>query len=156
MPAAQELLVDAFMAGTAVAGCEADADDETVMIDFLLTGRRLMAVQTIDTLLCVCGHFVFMNDRVLQARMTLGTFARRSDKIGGGLIGFHLGPCPIDQEGGENERKGNNDGNKYGAKRHALVPQREELWSERRLEITVFRLQGTAMKLYQPRPIVRS
>ena len=65
------------------------ADSESMMIDLLLTGSRLMAVKTIDTLPGVGGHLVFMHDRVLEPRVTFGAFSRCADKVGGRLSRFY-------------------------------------------------------------------
>jgi len=51
MAAAKKFLIDAFMAGSAITGREVGTDDESVMIDFLLAGSGLVAVQTIYALL---------------------------------------------------------------------------------------------------------
>ena len=85
MATAQELLVDAFMTRTAIAGCQMSADrrirDDRPSAD----PGRLMAVQAIDALPCMNRHLVFMHHRVLQSRMTLGAFSRGAYKIGGWL-----------------------------------------------------------------------
>jgi len=72
MAAAKEFLIDAFMAGSAITGCQVSADDKSVMIDFLLAGRGLVAIQAIYALLRMSGHFIFVNNRVLQTRVALG------------------------------------------------------------------------------------
>ncbi len=60
--AAQELLVDAFVAGAAVAGGQVGADHEAVVIDLLLVRPRLVAVQAIHALLGMGRHLVFVHD----------------------------------------------------------------------------------------------
>ena len=107
--AAQKFLVDAFVAGAAVAGGQMSADHEAVVIDLLLVGSRLVAVQAIDALLCVGGHLVLMHHRVLKARVTFRALARCANKVGGGLRDFDPGTRAIDKKCGQNERKCDDD-----------------------------------------------
>ena len=116
MAAAQEFLIDAFMAGTAIAGGEMGADRESMMIDLLLTGGRLMAVKAIDTLPGVSGHLVFMHDRVLEPGMTFSAFSRCSDEVGGRLSRLDGRTRPIHEKTSQNERKGDYNRQEHGAK----------------------------------------
>jgi hypothetical protein len=118
MPAAQELLVDAFMAGTAVSRREMRANDKAVVIHLLLVRGRRVAVQAVDALLYVSRHLVFMHHRILKAGMAFRTLARSPHKVRGGLVGFNPGASSIDEEGGENQRKRNNNGDKNRSKGH--------------------------------------
>ncbi len=125
VPAAQELLVDAFVAGAAIARSQVRADDKAVVIDLLLSGTRLMAVKTVDAFLCMCGHLVLMDHGVLEPRMTLGALAGGTNKIRGWLGGFDARPLPIDEKSGQNERKSNDNSEEHGTKGHWAELQRE-------------------------------
>jgi hypothetical protein len=57
----KKLLIDPFVAGAAIAGSQMSADGKAVVIYFLLTRGWLVTVKTIDALLRMSGHFVFMN-----------------------------------------------------------------------------------------------
>ena len=72
---AKEFLIDAFMAGSAITGRQVGTDDESVMIDFLLAGRGLVAIQAIYALLGMGRHFIFVNNRVLQTRVALSALS---------------------------------------------------------------------------------
>ena len=120
---AKKFLVDALVAGAAVAGRQVGGDHESVMINFLLIGAGLMAVEAVDALFSVGRHFVFVNDGVLKPCMTLGALSRCANKISSRLLGFHRGSRSIDEEPSENERKGDDDSQKYGTKRHADGPR---------------------------------
>ena len=69
--AAKKFLIDAFMAGAAVTSCQVSADDESVVIDFLLARGGLVAIQAIYAFLRMSGHLIFVNHRVLETRMAL-------------------------------------------------------------------------------------
>ncbi len=75
VPAAQKFLVDVFMARAAIAGGEMIADDESVMVHFVLARGRRVAIEARDVLARVDRHFVFVDDGVLLTRMALGAFA---------------------------------------------------------------------------------
>lgn len=121
--AAEKFLVDAFVAGTAVAGRKVRGDHESVMINFLLIGARLVAVEAIDAFLRVGGHFVFVHDGVLKARVTFSALSRSANKICSRLLGFDRGSRTIDEKASKNERKGDDDSQKHGTKRHAVGPR---------------------------------
>lgn len=109
MTAAQELLVNRFMTGTAVAGSEARCYDEPVMVLALLSRLGLMAFEAIHALLAVNAHFVFMDDGILGTVMTFGALSCRSYEARVWLICFDLGPATVDQECPEHERKPDHD-----------------------------------------------
>lgn len=98
--AAKEFLVDGFVAGAAIARSQMGADRKAVVIDFLLAGARLVAVEAIDALLRVGGHLVFMDDRVLKPCVTFGAFSRRPNEVRRRLSRFHTRTLPVDQEPG--------------------------------------------------------
>ena len=113
MPTVQELLVDVFVATTAVSGRKLSGDRETVMIFLLLPRGGLMAIEAVHTLLGVHAHLVFVNDRVLRSRMALGAFSGGADQVRGGLFGFDLRTRAIDQESGEDKGKGDDYGEEH-------------------------------------------
>ena len=107
--APQELLVNAFVTGPAVAGRQVGTDDKSMMVDFLLTGTRLMAVKAIHALLCMGGHLVLVDNRILESRMTLGALSGGPDEVGGGLRRLYARTLPIDKKRRHNQRKCNDD-----------------------------------------------
>ena len=123
MAATKEFLVDALVAGAAVSRGQMGTDHKPVVIDLLLAGARLVAVKTIDTLLRMGRHFVFVNDRVLKASVALRAFSRRPNEIGCGLRRFDLRTLPIDKKCGNNEPKCNDNSQEHRSKRHALDHQ---------------------------------
>ena len=118
MAAAQELLVDTFVATPAIARGQLGRDHEPVMVLLLLSGRGLVAFQAVHALAGVQAHFIFVDDRVLGASVTLGAFAGSSDQVGAGLLGFYFGSRTIDQECGHDECEGNDYCDEDRAKRH--------------------------------------
>ena len=120
--AAKKFLIDAFVAGAAIAGSQVGADHKSVVIDLLLAGTGLVAVETIHALLRMDGHLVFVHDRILKPRMALGALSRSADEVGGRLSGFDARACTIDEKGGQNERKCNDDSQEYRTKRHGHAP----------------------------------
>jgi hypothetical protein len=120
--AAEELLIDAFVAGAAVSGGQMGTDYESMVIDLLLAGARLMAVKAIDPFFRVGRHLVFVNNRVLKPRMTFRAFSRCPNEVGSGLGRFNARTLSIDKKCRQNQRKRNDDCQKNRAKRHALRP----------------------------------
>ena len=82
MATAKELLIDPFVAGAAIARRQMSADYESVMIDFLLAGGGLVAIEAIDTLLRMSRHFVFVDHRILEPRMALCALAGCTNEVG--------------------------------------------------------------------------
>ena len=113
MAAAKKFLINAFMARPAITNCQVDANDESVMIDFLLAGRGLVAIQAIYALLRMSGHFIFVNNRVLQTRVALGALPGSADEVGCRLSDLNAGTLAVDQKRRQNQRKSNNDGQKH-------------------------------------------
>lgn len=99
MTAAQKLLVNSFVARPAAARREVVADHKAMVIDLLLTGRRLMTVQASHALLCMRRHLVLVHNRVLKARVALGALARGTHKIRRWLLSFDSRPGMVDQKG---------------------------------------------------------
>ena len=81
-----------------------------------------MTVKAIDTLFGVHGHLVFVDDRVLKTCVTFGAFSRRPDKVGGRLSRLDAWPGPVHEKSGQNERKGDDDSQEHGTKRHTVTP----------------------------------
>src|SRR5215467_6247116 len=65
VPAAHKLLINAFVAATAVASRQFGGDYKSMMIFLVLPCGRLVAVQAVHTLSRVHAHFVLVHDRVL-------------------------------------------------------------------------------------------
>jgi len=105
MPAVKELLVNALVATPAISRRELGRDYESVMVFPFLSRGGLMALQAVHTFTCMSAHLIFMNYRILRARVTLGAFARSANESRGRLLGFTRGPGPIDQERSQNESK---------------------------------------------------
>src|SRR5579863_9928505 len=114
--AAQKLLINAFMTGSAVTCGQVGTDYKAVVIDFLLVRARLVAIQAIHALLRMSRHLVFVDDRVLKPCVALRAFTGCAHEIGCRLLCFNLRARPIDEEGRENERKGNDNGNEHRTK----------------------------------------
>jgi hypothetical protein len=91
MPAVQELLVNLFVATPAIPRGQADRRNrESMMIFLLLTRCCLVTIQTVHAFLCMLAHFVFVNDRVLGSRVTLGALTRRSHQFASRLFSFNF------------------------------------------------------------------
>ena|SRR5690242_10685683 len=110
MTAVQELLVDRLVTAAAISGRELRRDDKAVMVLLLLTRSRLMAFEAADAFAGVLAHFIFVDHRVLRARVALGTLAGSAHQGGAGLLGFRRWACSIDQEGCQDQGKRNHDG----------------------------------------------
>lgn len=121
--AAQVFLVDALMACAAVSGSEMRADDEAVVIDLVLSGGGLVAIEAVDALSGVGGHFVLVDHGVLEPGMAFGALAGGANEICCWLLGLHLWARAVNQKRGEDERKGDHDRNKNRSEGHrALTP----------------------------------
>ena len=99
------------------------ADHEPVMIDFLLSGAGLMAVKAIDAPLRVCGHLVFVYDRILKPGVAFGAFSRGPDEVSSRLCRFDARTRPIHKKSSQNERECDDDSQEHRTKRHAVVPR---------------------------------
>lgn len=63
-----------------------------------------------------------MNNGVLQTSVAFGALTAGAHEVCRGLFGFDPGASAIHQKGGENERKGDHNGNKDGAELHDGAP----------------------------------
>ena len=107
VPAAQKLLIDIFMATSTVASSEAANNGESVVRLTFLSVRGLMAVEAIDPFLCVFTHFIFMNNRILSARMAISALSRSAYEVRFWLFGLNTRTCAVDQKCGQHQREGN-------------------------------------------------
>src|ERR1041385_2125117 len=107
MTAAQELLINVFMAGTAISCGQLFRNDEALMVRLFLPCNRLMAVETIHALPRVLAHLVLVNNRVLSSEMAFRTFPACTNKVCGRLFGFHFWSRAVDEKCGQHESKGN-------------------------------------------------
>ncbi len=117
MAAVQKLLINLLVTTAAVAGREAYRSDyEAVVIFLVLPGRRLVTIQAIHAFLRVPAHFVFVDDRVLSARMTLGAFSRGPHQFAAGLPTFGLRAGAVDEKRRHDQAKRNDNRDEDGAK----------------------------------------
>jgi hypothetical protein len=131
MPAAQELLIDHFMAATTVGGCHGLADGETVVFLRLLvvtpitfiSGHGLVAIQTIDAFLGMNTHFILMDNRVMLLGVTLCAFAAGLDERRSRLIRLHLGALPVNEKRADNQPKSDYQCNKNRAEGQRVTPE---------------------------------
>jgi hypothetical protein len=112
----EELLVDAFVTAAAIAGSEFGGDDKSVMVFLFLPGRGLVALKAIDALFGVGTHLIFMNDRILRAGVALGALSCGTDEIRSGLLCIKFRAGAIDEEGRDDESKGDDDCDEDGTK----------------------------------------
>ncbi len=121
--AAQELLVDRFVAGSAVGGRHAVGDDEAVMVVAFLTAGRLMALQAVDLLACMNAQLVLVDDRVLQVGVAFGAFAGGAHQFGGGLFGHDARPIPVNRVSGHQQGGADDQGDEHGSESHGILPR---------------------------------
>src|SRR5215472_4554952 len=100
MAAAQELLIDVFMAATAVPCRQLGRNHEAVVIFLLLSGGGLMAVQATHTFGSVQAHFIGVDYGILSAHMTLCAFSGSTNQLGAGLRRLNFGSGTIHQKCG--------------------------------------------------------
>src|SRR6185503_9314926 len=60
--AAQVFLIDGLVAAAAVPCRQMFTDDEAVVVDLLLAGRGLVAIEAVHTFLGMIGHFVLVDN----------------------------------------------------------------------------------------------
>jgi hypothetical protein len=80
------------------------------MVFLVLSRRCLVALQAVDALLRVPAHFVFMNDGVLRAFVTLGAFPRGANQFTPGLASLDRRGRAIHEECGYDEAERNDNG----------------------------------------------
>jgi len=74
-------------------------DHESVMIDFLLAGGGLVAVEAIHTLLRMRRHFVLVDHRILEPGMALCAFSGCANEIGRRLGCLDSWTLPVNEKG---------------------------------------------------------
>lgn len=119
MAASEELLINALVTCAAISGSQARYDNKPVVLQALLVLSRPVAIETVDVLLGMLAHLVFMHNGVLLPRMAFGALARSPHTGSIGLIPFGLGPRAAQEECTDNQRKGQHDSNEDVAKCHA-------------------------------------
>src|SRR5215472_15108466 len=107
MTAAQELLINTFVAASAIPCGEFRGNDKAVMVFLFLAGCRLVAIEAVHATLRMQAHFVFVDRGILCSCVTFRALSRSAHELGAGLVGFHLGPRAVDQERSEDQRKSN-------------------------------------------------
>jgi len=105
VPAMQKLLINGFVASTAVCRCNGRRDYESIMIRPFLALRHLVAIQAIKPLLRVRAHLEFVHYRVLSIQMALRTLAARPHKRRARLLYDHPWPARIDEVGRKNQSR---------------------------------------------------
>lgn len=100
MTAAQELLVDRFVACPAIRRAHCGINDEAIVVGAGLTCRNLMAVEAGNALFGMFTQLVLVNDGILKIPMALGTLAARTHESLGWLLNLDFGPARIHQKRG--------------------------------------------------------
>lgn len=130
----EKFLIDLFVTATAISsGDVAGGDDETVVVSALLSGRGLMTTEAVNAALGVLAHFVFVDDGVLGAGVTVGAFAGSAYQFGTRLFGFGSWTSAIEQKGSDDHREGDGDCDKDVTKGHgSLAALAEQLHHQMR------------------------
>src|SRR5215471_7056566 len=105
--AAEELLINIFMAASAISCRQVGDNGESIVFFALLIIRRLVAVEAINPLLRMLAHFVFVNNRVLRARVAFGTLSRSAHELRLWLFRLNSGACAVNQQCRQHQREGN-------------------------------------------------
>src|SRR5215471_5461311 len=122
MAAALKLLINLFVTGAAIARSDARRYDEPVVLFFLLTLLRLMAVQARNSLLRVLAQLVFMDNGILLVGVAFRAFACRFNEVRSRLIDLNAGPRSMQEESTQNESERNRDCDKDRTERHVSSP----------------------------------
>lgn len=93
--AAEELLIDGFMAAATIGGRQMLGDDESVVLVAFLIGGRLMAFETTNPLHGMDAHLVLVDDAVLQAIVALRALSRSANQRRIRLRGLGTRPRPV-------------------------------------------------------------
>jgi hypothetical protein len=109
--AAEELLIDGFMAAATIRGRQMLGDDESVVLVAFLIGGRLMAFETTNPLHGMDAHLVPVDDAVLQAIVALRALSRSANQRCIRLRGLGTRPRPVYKKStdGQCEAKDNGD-----------------------------------------------
>jgi hypothetical protein len=75
MAAAEKLLINVLMAAPAISCRKTGDDSESIVFFALLLARWLVAVEAINAPLGMLAHFVFVNNRILRARVAFGALS---------------------------------------------------------------------------------
>ena len=121
MAAAEELLVNGFVADPAVCRCHGRVDDKSVVVRCRLTVCNLVAIEAIQTLFRVGAQLEFVDYRKLRVPMALGALAARPHKRRARLLYDRAWPARIDEVGRKNQSRRDGDRNEYAAKIHSLI-----------------------------------
>lgn len=137
MTTVQELLIDIFVAASAISWRQLSRDYKAVMILLLLAGCRLVTIQAVHAFLSVHAHLIFVHHGILGFRVALCALAGGSHKLGCGLSSLYGWPGTIDEKGSNNQGKRNNNRNENRAESHEaplLVAMRGSYAVENTLE----------------------
>src|SRR6185437_9624975 len=89
-----------------------------MMVLFLLTLRRLMAIQAVNAFACVRAYLIFVYHRILSFRVAFCALPGGSHKFRCGLSSLYSWPSAIDKEGSNNQGESKNDGYKNRTELH--------------------------------------
>ena len=97
MAAMKELLINGFVTGAAICGCDSQVDHESMVVGSFLSLRDLMTVEAIDVLLRVGAHLKLVNDGELGVQVALGAFATGAHECGARLFDDDARPARVNQ-----------------------------------------------------------
>ena len=120
MPAMQKLLVNGFMASTAISRCNRLGNNKSIVIRSFLALRDLVAIQAIKPLLRVSAHLKFVHNRILGIQMALRALAAGSHERRARLLHHYPWSPRADQIRRQNQRRRYCDRNEHPAKIHVL------------------------------------
>lgn len=95
MAAVKELLINGFVTGAAICGCDSQVDHESMVVGSFLSLSDLMTIQAVNILLRMSAHLELVNDRELGVQVALGAFAAGSDECGAWLFNDDAWPTRI-------------------------------------------------------------
>ena len=122
VPAVQELLVNGFMAASAIPRGELGGNYESVVVFLFLAGGGLVAIQAIHALAGVQLISYSWTTEYCVARMTFGALSGGANQAPRWAAPSQLGAWRRSQERRPELAKGNHHGQKNRAERHARPP----------------------------------
>ena len=121
MPAARVLLVLGDVALGAVLRGELRRHLEAPVIAGLLILDRTVAVQTAVSSGRVTAELELMDDGRSLLAMALGAFPAGPDELSRGLLGLHGGTRAVENPGGGDHRRPQEDGDEHGLEGHGAT-----------------------------------
>ena len=105
MAAAEELLVNGFVADPTICRCHGRVDDKSVVVRCRLTVCNLVAIEAIQALFRMGAQLEFVDYRKLRVAMALRALAARPHKRRARLLYDHPWPARIDEVGRKNQSR---------------------------------------------------